>query len=76
MPARTASAAERNNRRESVIESSVWKAVSTPAFSSTPPVFQSTSRASSFPPGLSITMIEHGTLAAAISSATFQPSLT
>ncbi len=76
MPARTARPAERRKKRDSVIGSSVWKPTSTPAFSRTAPVFQARSMVSSFPPGLSTLMIEQATPAAAISSATFQASLT
>ena len=59
-----------------MIQSSVWNATSTPARSSAAPLSKRKPSASSLPPGVSTTMSETGTPAAAISSATFQASLT
>ena len=56
----------RRNKRESVIQSSVWKATRAPARSSTPPVPIERFRASSLPPGESIRITEQGAPAAAI----------
>ena len=56
--------------------SSVWKPTRAPAFSSAAPFRKCTSCVSSFPPGLSIMMMDEGTPAAAIGPATFHASLT
>lgn len=59
-----------------MIQSSVWIATFTPAFSSTAPFSSRKSAASCFPPGASMTMIDGGTFRRAISSATLYASVT
>src|SRR5687767_3481905 len=60
IPARTPKPAERKKKRLSVMPSSVWKAVSTPARSSAAPLVLLNSSASSFPPGESRMMMLAG----------------
>ena len=75
MPLRTAIAAPRSNSRESVMKSSVLNATSTPARSRIAPISIDQSSVSSLPPGASMKVIDTGTPAAAISSASFHDSV-